>query len=45
MPYCTIMLAPYTKFEKFHTAMLRKSIIALLVDPLHLQPIAQGINP
>ena len=29
----TIMLVHYTKFGKFHTAMLRKSlIIALLVD-------------
>ena len=50
MLYCTIMLAPYTKFEKFHTAMPRKSIIALLVDsyifdPLHKVSILEDYNP
>ena len=51
MLYCTIMLAPYTKFRKFHTAMLKKSlIVALLVDPyifdpLHRVLILEDYNP
>ena len=50
MLYCTIMLAPYTKFEKFHTTMPRKSIIALLVDPyifdpLHKVSVLEDYNP
>ena len=40
MLYCTIMLALNTKFGKFHTAMLKISlIIALLVDPSIFDPL------
>ena len=44
MLYYTIMLAPYTKYRKFHTAT--KEIInnCSTYKPLHLQPITQGIN-
>ena len=44
MLYYTIMLAPYTKYRKFHTAT--KEIInnCSTFKPLHLQPITQGIN-
>ena len=51
MLYYIIMLAPYTRFGKFHTAMLKKSlIIALLVDPntfdpFHKVSILENYNP
>ena len=47
----TIMLAHYSKFGKFHTDMLKKSlIIALLVgpyifDPLHKVLVLEDYNP
>ena len=51
MLYYTIMLAHYIKFGKFHTNMLKKSlIIALLVgpyifNPLHNISILEDYNP
>ena len=48
MLYYTIILGPYTKFEKFHTAIPKKKKIIKNFStcrPLHLQPIIQGINP
>ena len=48
--FYTIMLAPYTIYEKFHTTKLKKSlIIALLVNPytfnpLHKLPILKDYN-
>ena len=51
MLYCTIMLAPYTRFGKFNTAKLKKSLItAVLVDPyifdpLHKVSILKDYNP
>ena len=51
MLYYTIMLAHCIKFGKFHTDMLKKSlIIALLVDPyifdpLHKVSILEDYNP
>ena len=49
--YYMIMLAPYTRFLKFHTTMLKKSLtITLLVDPyifdpLHKISILKDYNP
>ena len=51
MFYYTILLAPYTKYKKFHTTKLKNSlIIALLVnpyifDPLHKISIFKDYNP
>ena len=42
MLYYTIMLAPYTKYRKFYTAKLKKSlIIALLVNPYTFDPLCK----
>ena len=51
MLYDTIILAHYIKFGKFHTNMLKKSlIVSLLVgpyifDPLHKVSILEDYNP
>ena len=46
MLYYIIMLAPYTRFLKFHTAMLKKIINNYSAcRPLCLWPVTQDINP